>query len=96
VADVSFISLKLALPPALQLAASGAWLVALVKPQFEAGQASIGKGGVVRNPAAGLAVLADIIAWLSSVHGWNVIGQMRSPIDGGDGNREYLVAARKS
>jgi 23S rRNA (cytidine1920-2'-O)/16S rRNA (cytidine1409-2'-O)-methyltransferase len=96
VADVSFISLKLALPPALQMAASGAWLIALVKPQFEAGRENIGKGGVVRDPAARQAALDGIVAWLSSVQGWSVIGHMASPILGGDGNSEFLVAARKT
>jgi 23S rRNA (cytidine1920-2'-O)/16S rRNA (cytidine1409-2'-O)-methyltransferase len=96
VADVSFISLKLALPPALELAAAGAWLVALVKPQFEVGRGNVGKGGVVRNAAARTAALDDVVAWLSSVQGWSVIGQMESPIPGGDGNHEFLVAARKS
>jgi 23S rRNA (cytidine1920-2'-O)/16S rRNA (cytidine1409-2'-O)-methyltransferase len=96
VADVSFIGLKLALPPALEMAVSGAWLVALVKPQFEAGRGKIGKGGVVRDADARQASLDGTVAWLSSVHGWSVIGHMESPLEGGDGNREFLVAARKS
>jgi 23S rRNA (cytidine1920-2'-O)/16S rRNA (cytidine1409-2'-O)-methyltransferase len=96
VADVSFISLKLALPPALELAASGAWLVALVKPQFEVGRGNVGKGGVVRDAAAQAAARDGLIAWISSVHGWSVVGHMESPVDGGDGNREFLVAAQKS
>lgn len=94
-ADVSFISLKLALPAALACAARGAWLVALVKPQFEVGRARLGKGGVVRSESARLAARDDIAAWLSSVQGWIVRGSMDSPIPGGDGNREYMVAARK-
>ncbi|MGD0864625.1 MAG: TlyA family RNA methyltransferase [Rhizomicrobium sp.] len=96
VADVSFIGLKLALPPSLAMAAPGAWLVALVKPQFEAGRSNIGKGGIVRNEAARNAALDDIVAWISSVQGWSVIGHIESPIEGGDGNVEFLVAARKS
>ncbi len=96
VADVSFISLKLALPPALEMAAPDAWLVALVKPQFEVGWGNVGKGGVVRDDDARQAALDDIVAWLSSVQGWSVIGHMESPIPGGDGNREFLVAAQKS
>jgi 23S rRNA (cytidine1920-2'-O)/16S rRNA (cytidine1409-2'-O)-methyltransferase len=75
---------------------AGAWLVALVKPQFEVGRGNIGKGGIVRDEAARNAALDGIVAWLSSVHGWSVIGHMESPIEGGDGNREFLVAARKS
>jgi len=96
VADVSFISLKLALPKALALAAADAWLIALVKPQFEAGKAHIGKGGIVRDEAIQDAVLADIGAWLPSNPGWTVAGSIPSPVKGGDGNREYLLAARKA
>jgi 23S rRNA (cytidine1920-2'-O)/16S rRNA (cytidine1409-2'-O)-methyltransferase len=96
VADLSFISLKLALPNALALAASDAWLIALVKPQFEAGRENVGKGGIVRDETVQNAVLADIIAWLPTNAGWHVIGAMPSPVKGGDGNREFLVAARKS
>jgi len=96
VADVSFISLKRALPPALALAAPDAWLVALVKPQFEAGRAHIGKGGIVKDDAARAAALASAVGWMSSVPGWSVAGTMDSPLSGGDGNREYLLAARRS
>jgi 23S rRNA (cytidine1920-2'-O)/16S rRNA (cytidine1409-2'-O)-methyltransferase len=96
VADVGFISLKLALPPALEQAAPGAWLAALVKPQFEVGRGNVGKGGVVRDAAAREAALEDIITWISSVQGWSVTGHMGSPLEGGDGNMEFLVAARKS
>jgi 23S rRNA (cytidine1920-2'-O)/16S rRNA (cytidine1409-2'-O)-methyltransferase len=96
VADLSFISLKLALPPALAMAASSAWLVALVKPQFEAGKGNVGKGGIVRDEAVQSAVLADITVWLPSNSGWSVIGSIDSPVKGGDGNREFLIAARKS
>jgi 23S rRNA (cytidine1920-2'-O)/16S rRNA (cytidine1409-2'-O)-methyltransferase len=95
VVDVSFISLKLALPKPLDLAAPGAWLVALLKPQFEVGRARIGKGGIVRDPMARERALADFIAWLSSEQGWTILGTMQCPITGGDGNIEYLVAARK-
>ena len=65
VIDVSFISLMLALPRALAMAAPGAWLVALVKPQFEVGRAHIGKGGIVRDPAAGLAAAERVAEWLA-------------------------------
>lgn len=91
VADLSFISLKLALPPALAMAARGAWLIALVKPQFEAGREHVGKGGIVRDAAVQDAVLADIAAWMP----WRVLGHRESPIKGGDGNREFLLAAVK-
>ncbi len=94
-ADVSFISLKLALPAALSLAKSGAWLVALIKPQFEVGKSNIGKGGVVRDEMLRENVCKEISAWLSGGQGWAVDGVIESPITGGDGNREYLIAARK-
>jgi 23S rRNA (cytidine1920-2'-O)/16S rRNA (cytidine1409-2'-O)-methyltransferase len=95
VADVSFISLKLALPQALALAVPGAWAVLLVKPQFEAGREAIASGGIVRDPAARLAALDGIAAWMET-QGWRVVGTMESPIEGGDGNREFLLAARKA
>ncbi len=96
VIDVSFISLMLALPRALDMAAPGAWLVALVKPQFEVGREHVGKGGIVRDPATGRAAAERVAEWLSSVEGWHVQGLIESPIQGGDGNREYLLAAVKS
>ncbi len=95
VADVSFIGLKLALPKPLELAAPDAWLTALFKPQFEVGRAHVGKGGIVRDAAVRERALADFAAWLSSERGWTILGSMQSPITGGDGNCEYLVAARK-
>ena len=94
VVDVSFISLRLALPKALMLAEQGAWLIALVKPQFEVGRKFVGKGGIVKDADARIRALADIGFWLKT-QGWNVIGYMDSPIEGGDGNREFLVAAEK-
>ena len=94
VIDVSFIPLAAALPPILATAAPGATLVALVKPQFEAGRAHIGKGGIVKDPAVHEAVCADIRAFLASA-GWRVIGLAPSPVEGGDGNREFLIAAEK-
>jgi 23S rRNA (cytidine1920-2'-O)/16S rRNA (cytidine1409-2'-O)-methyltransferase len=94
-ADVSFISLKLALPPALALATEKAWGVFLVKPQFEVGRGHIGKGGIVRDHAIGRAAADDIAAWLSGEMAWTVDGIIDSPIEGGDGNREYLIGARR-
>lgn len=96
VADVSFISLRLALPPALALAAPGATLVALVKPQFEAGPAHVDRGGLVREEVVRQAVVRGFRAWLEGEQGWIVLGAAESPLPGGDGNVEYLVAARKS
>lgn len=94
VADVSFISLKLALPPALSLA-KGAWLVALVKPQFEAGRAHVGKGGIVKDEAAQDDAVKMIVSLLAK-RGWRVLGAIDSPIHGGDGNREFLIAAQQT
>ena len=94
VCDVSFISLKLALPPALALAEPGARLVALIKPQFEVGRGGLGKGGLVTGARAHQRVCRDISEFLES-QGWPVIGMAPSPIEGGGGNREFLIAARK-
>jgi len=94
VCDVSFISLKLALPSALELAEEGALLVALIKPQFEAGREAIGKGGLVTDPEVHERVCAEITGFLRS-QGWRVLGLTPSPVEGGDGNREFLVAAGK-
>lgn len=95
VADVSFISLSKALPAALRLAARGCWLVALVKPQFEVGRDGIGKGGVVRDVALREKALADVRDWISA-QDWTIVGDMPSPIEGGSGNVEFLLAAVKS
>jgi 23S rRNA (cytidine1920-2'-O)/16S rRNA (cytidine1409-2'-O)-methyltransferase len=92
VCDVSFISLRLALPPALSLAASGARGLFLVKPQFEAGREAIGKGGLLKNPDDGPRMAEDLRAWLDAFPGWRAIGIYPSPIEGGDGNREFLLA----
>lgn len=94
VCDVSFISLKKVLPPALALAAPGARLVALIKPQFEVGPEGIGKGGIVKPGAAySTGVADDINAWLNALTAWKTIGWTESPIAGGDGNREFLIGA---
>jgi 23S rRNA (cytidine1920-2'-O)/16S rRNA (cytidine1409-2'-O)-methyltransferase len=96
VSDVSFISLKLALPPALGLAASGARAVLLVKPQFEAGREAIGKGGLLKNPADAERIAGDLALWLDGLPGWRALGLVPSPIDGGDGNREFLLGGIKN
>ncbi|PLP59596.1 TlyA family rRNA (cytidine-2'-O)-methyltransferase [Mesorhizobium loti] len=95
VSDVSFISLKLALPPALGLAKAGAHALLLVKPQFEAGRDAIGKGGLLKNPAEAEAAASDLQRWLDGLGGWRVLGLHPSPIEGGDGNREFLLAGVK-
>jgi len=94
VCDVSFISLEKALHSALAIAAPGADLVALVKPQFEVGPAGVGKGGVVRDARAQQAALEGVERFLGA-SGWKVRGHAESPILGGDGNREWLVWATK-
>jgi 23S rRNA (cytidine1920-2'-O)/16S rRNA (cytidine1409-2'-O)-methyltransferase len=93
VADVSFISLKLVLPAAFALCAPGAELVALVKPQFEAGRAHL-KKGIVRDESVQKAVCADIEHFIA-VNDWRVISSMESPITGGEGSREFLIGARR-
>jgi 23S rRNA (cytidine1920-2'-O)/16S rRNA (cytidine1409-2'-O)-methyltransferase len=95
VCDASFISLRLVLPPALQLAHAGACLLALIKPQFEVGKGQVGKGGVVRDPVLHAEVCAEIANWLAEQQGWRVLGTTESPITGPKGNREFLVAARR-
>ncbi len=95
VCDASFIGLATVLPAALALAAPGARLVALIKPQFEAGRAAVGKGGVVRDPAVHEAVCAAVRDWLEIRAGWRVLGIEPSPILGPKGNREFLIAAEK-
>jgi 23S rRNA (cytidine1920-2'-O)/16S rRNA (cytidine1409-2'-O)-methyltransferase len=95
VCDVSFIGLELALPAPLALAAPAARLVALIKPQFEAGPADVGKGGIVRNPAVRAAVCDRIAVWLAGRPGWRVDGIVDSPITGHVGNIEYLIAGRR-
>lgn len=95
VCDVSFISLKLALPKAMALAASGAKGLFLVKPQFEAGREAIGKSGILRNPADGQRIAGELADWLGSQPGWTSFGHVPSPIAGGDGNHEFLLAGEK-
>jgi 23S rRNA (cytidine1920-2'-O)/16S rRNA (cytidine1409-2'-O)-methyltransferase len=95
VCDASFIGLETVLPAALALTKPTAWLVALIKPQFEAGKAQVGKGGVVRDPWVHTAVCARTAAWLDGLAGWRVAGLTESPVTGPEGNREFLIHARK-
>lgn len=94
VADVSFISLTLALPAALGLAAPGAWIVALIKPQFEAGREAVGKGGIVRDEAERRKAVAKVRKFIEEQPGWTVLGVIASPLKGGSGNEEFLLGAR--
>jgi 23S rRNA (cytidine1920-2'-O)/16S rRNA (cytidine1409-2'-O)-methyltransferase len=92
--DTSFIGLETVLPAPLALAAPGAFLVALIKPQFEAGPGKVGKGGVVRDAALRQEICSRIAAWLGALPGWRVLGVIDSPIEGGDGNHEFLIAGQ--
>lgn len=92
--DVSFISLLKVLPAILPLAEQDAWLVALVKPQFEVGRALIGKGGIVRDRQAAAEAVSRIEAHIRAA-GWHIFGALESPIAGRDGNKETLLAARR-
>lgn len=93
VADVSFISLVKVLPAALALAAPDGWLIALVKPQFEAGREAVGKGGIVHDDVARRAAVAKVETFLET-SGWRVAGIVPSPLPGKDGNVEYLIGAQ--
>jgi 23S rRNA (cytidine1920-2'-O)/16S rRNA (cytidine1409-2'-O)-methyltransferase len=95
VCDVSFISLKLALLPLLDFLPSQAELIALIKPQFEVGKANLGKGGVVRDHSLLDGVCDDIVQFLKAQN-WIVKGVVPSPLEGGDGNVEFLLHAIKS
>lgn len=88
--DVSFISLRLVLPNALQWLQPGGHVVALVKPQFEVGREAVGKGGVVREPALHRASVARL-ARFSVLRGWHVLGVTASPLRGPKGNREFFL-----
>jgi len=95
VCDASFIGLAKVLAAPLKLAKSGAKLVALVKPQFEAGREEVGKGGVVRDPAVHQRVCAEASKWVET-QGWSVLGVTQSPITGPEGNVEFLLGAEKN
>ena len=95
VCDASFIGLATVLPAPLALCAPGAWALALIKPQFEAGPDLVGRGGVVRDPAVHAAVCARVRDWWGALPGWRVIGTTESPITGPEGNREFLIAAER-
>jgi 23S rRNA (cytidine1920-2'-O)/16S rRNA (cytidine1409-2'-O)-methyltransferase len=95
VCDASFIGLRTVLPAPLALCAPGAWAVALIKPQFEAGPGEVGSKGVVRDPAVHKRVCTEIREWWAGLPGWEVLGITESPITGPEGNREFLIAARR-
>ena len=95
VCDASFIGLLKVIQRPLALAAETADLIALIKPQFEVGRAAIGKGGLVKSEADRDRAVADVRSGLDGLEGFSVRVVMDSPIEGGDGNREYLIAARR-
>jgi 23S rRNA (cytidine1920-2'-O)/16S rRNA (cytidine1409-2'-O)-methyltransferase len=93
--DASFIGLSAVLPAPLMLAAESARLVALVKPQFEAGPEQVGRHGVVRDPAVWRTVCECAVAWIAAQPRWVVVGIVESPILGPEGNHEFLLYARR-
>ena len=96
VCDTSFIGLQTVLPAPLALCAPGAWAVALIKPQFEAGRALVGSKGVVRDPAVHDAVCVRVRQWWEGLGDWTVGEIVASPITGPEGNREFLIVANKN
>ncbi len=95
VCDASFIGLQTVLPAAMKLAAPGAFLIALIKPQFEVARHEVGEGGVVRDPELHRAVIEKIQNWIHDDAGWHVQGVHESPIKGPEGNIEFLIGALK-
>lgn len=93
VADVSFVSVTKVLAAPLALAAPGCWLVVLVKPQFEAGRAAVGKGGIVADPADRERAVSTVSDWIALQPSWRIVGRLESPIAGGSGNIETLLGA---
>jgi len=96
VCDVSFISLKLALPAGLTLVKEGGEAIVLIKPQFEVGKGRVGKGGIVKDPALHEEVCLSIHQWFDALEGWCVKDITTSPITGPDGNVEFLLYAKRS
>jgi len=96
VCDAAFIGLQTILPAPLALCAPGAWAVALIKPQFEAGPGQVGAKGVIRDAAVHRAVCVRVRAWWAALPDWTVLGITDSPITGPEGNREFLIAAQRA
>jgi 23S rRNA (cytidine1920-2'-O)/16S rRNA (cytidine1409-2'-O)-methyltransferase len=96
VCDASFIGLRTVLPAGLALCAPGAWAIALIKPQFEAGPHEVGPRGVVIDPSVRTEACERIKSWWAGLRGWTVNGVSESPITGPEGNHEYLIGAVKT
>jgi 23S rRNA (cytidine1920-2'-O)/16S rRNA (cytidine1409-2'-O)-methyltransferase len=94
VCDASFIGLAKVLETPMRFAKPDARLLALIKPQFEAGRSEVGKGGVVRDPAIHTRVCSEVSEWVSE-QGWRVVTVVESPITGPEGNVEFLIAAMR-
>lgn len=94
VVDVSFIGLRLVLPAVSRFLQPAGQVIALIKPQFEAGRQQVGKGGVVKDPEVHRQVLLDLLQW-AQANGWEVAGLIRSPITGPKGNIEFLCLLRR-
>ncbi len=94
--DASFIGLQTVLPAPMELAAKGAKIIALIKPQFEVGKGQVGKKGVVRDPELHQAVCDRVSDWMDALPNWRVVGIEQSPITGPEGNKEFLIAGEKS
>ncbi len=95
VADVSFVSLTKALPAALALTGPGAWLIALIKPQFELEPGRVPRDGIVKDETARQDAVARVTGWVADLAGWRGLGLTPSPIQGGGGNVEYLLGAQR-
>ena len=95
VCDASFIGLAVVLPAALERVGPGGTCIALIKPQFEAGREEVGKKGVVRDPAVHEAVCERVRDWFDSLPGWRMVALDESPVLGPEGNKEFLIFARK-
>jgi 23S rRNA (cytidine1920-2'-O)/16S rRNA (cytidine1409-2'-O)-methyltransferase len=93
VCDASFIGLEVVLPGPMALAGPNAYLIALIKPQFEVGKGKVGRGGIVRDPAQHREVCLRIETWINGQGGWRVLGITESPLTGADGNKEFLIGA---
>ena len=94
VIDVSFISLKLVIPPVSRLLTDEAFIVALIKPQFEVGKGQVGKGGVVRDPGLHSKVISDLENFFLE-QSWEIIGHITSPLLGPKGNKEFFICLRR-